>query len=1166
MGVPETSRWRRPVSTAAGPRIRRVSTAMEASTAAREILYVTGRDVDRATVARRLGLDDRATASVRTARSWRDRLAAGRVDCVLCGADIVREECLDLLGSVRAEFPSVPVLVFTGDRGEAFVEEVLEAGAGDVVQSTLTETPGLLVRRRIERLVEGWRDPARGPGTGERDGMLRQISENISDVVWVTSPAKDEVEFVSGAYESVYGRPPEELETNPTAFLDVVYPADRERVREALAAQRADPDAYDETYRVVHPDGAVRWVHDRSFGVYEDGSLERIVGIARDITDRKERERELTRLKEEYEVIFGNVGEAVFLVDVDGGTFRYVRYSPDRHGWTGLTPEEVEGRTPREVLGGETGAGVVENYRACLDRGEPIRYEETVDLPGGSRTWRTTLAPVVVDGETAQIVGISRDVTEEKRCKEKIEKQRDDLAQLARLNAVIRDVDQALVGARTREEIEQVVCERLTDAGRYRFALALRVEGEDRLVPAASTDAGEAFAEAVFPIEDATPESSPGLRALETGEVQVVQSVRTHPDAERWRAASLEAGLESFVTVPVGYEETTYGVIGVYADEQGAFGERELRVFEELGETVGYAIAAAQRRERERTLTSLYEATRALLGTESQTGVCDVVVDVAADVLDLSGVGIFLFDDEANELRPESATDELIEFYGDSTMFGPGRDDSEAWHSYATGEVRFFDDIRDSERVANPETDARSSLVLPLGEHGVFVAADATVGAFDEGKRQLVGLLAATAETALDRVAGEARARERDRALADRTRRLERLAAVVDLVRDAQRSVVRARSREEIERAVCERLAETDPVTFAWVGAVTPDGEAVVPRAWAGGAGEYLDEVSLSLSGEEPATQATAGTSVVAVPNVTDHLRDGAWARAATDCGYQSVVAIPLASGGTTRGVLAVYADSPDAFDDTTTDALHALGEVVAHAMAATETRQGLLADRVTELELAVPDPGTFLDEVADHVGGSVRYLEYIPEADGRGRILFALEGTPVEEVLALETAFVGVDSLGHVRTDGDVDVFEATVTERPVAVTLLDCGAVPVEVRAHPGETGAVVAVLPTVDVRTVVDRVRSTYPGTELRSRRERSRRARSERDIRGAFESELTDRQREVLELAYESGYFRSPRDTSGVELADRLDISQPTLTHHLREGQRRLFDALLGDDSR
>ncbi|MEA5410000.1 helix-turn-helix domain-containing protein [Haloarculaceae archaeon H-GB2-1] len=55
-------------------------------------------------------------------------------------------------------------------------------------------------------------------------------------------------------------------------------------------------------------------------------------------------------------------------------------------------------------------------------------------------------------------------------------------------------------------------------------------------------------------------------------------------------------------------------------------------------------------------------------------------------------------------------------------------------------------------------------------------------------------------------------------------------------------------------------------------------------------------------------------------------------------------------------------------------------------------------------------------------------------------------------------------------------------------------------------------------------------------------------------------MTERQLEVLETAYYSGYFEEPRDTTGEELADALGVSAPTITGHLRAGQRKLFSLL------
>ncbi|QLC33439.1 PAS domain S-box protein [Halarchaeum sp. CBA1220] len=119
-----------------------------------------------------------------------------------------------------------------------------------------------------------------------------------------------------------------------------------------------------------------------------------------------------------YEVIFREMEDAVFLVDVErtdeGYEFVFRRNNAAHRRRTGLSEDELRGQTPRELLGDEQGAAVAANYRRCVEREEAIEYEETLDLPGGRSDWQTKLTPVMADGRVTQLVGVGRDVTERK--------------------------------------------------------------------------------------------------------------------------------------------------------------------------------------------------------------------------------------------------------------------------------------------------------------------------------------------------------------------------------------------------------------------------------------------------------------------------------------------------------------------------------------------------------------------------------------------------------------------------------------------------------------------------------------------------------------------------------------------------------------------------------
>ncbi|MFB6298108.1 MAG: PAS domain-containing protein [Salinirussus sp.] len=127
-----------------------------------------------------------------------------------------------------------------------------------------------------------------------------------------------------------------------------------------------------------------------------------------------------------YETIFREMRDAAFLIDVrrtdDGYTFTFRRNNASHRQRTGLSEEELRGRTPRELFGDEQGAAVAANYRRCVERGRTIEYEETLDLPGGTGHWQTKLTPITDDGQMTRIVGVSRDVTEEREQKEALER------------------------------------------------------------------------------------------------------------------------------------------------------------------------------------------------------------------------------------------------------------------------------------------------------------------------------------------------------------------------------------------------------------------------------------------------------------------------------------------------------------------------------------------------------------------------------------------------------------------------------------------------------------------------------------------------------------------------------------------------------------------------
>jgi two-component system, cell cycle sensor histidine kinase and response regulator CckA len=126
----------------------------------------------------------------------------------------------------------------------------------------------------------------------ESERLFRELTETINEVFWIAEPTMGRMLYVSPACERIWGRSRQSFYNVPQSWLETVHPDDRERVRQALRTKLTTGD-YDEEYRIVHTSGAVRWIKDRGFPVYNpEGKLERVLGVARDVTDQRKLEEQ----------------------------------------------------------------------------------------------------------------------------------------------------------------------------------------------------------------------------------------------------------------------------------------------------------------------------------------------------------------------------------------------------------------------------------------------------------------------------------------------------------------------------------------------------------------------------------------------------------------------------------------------------------------------------------------------------------------------------------------------------------------------------------------------------------------------------------------------------------------------------------------------------------
>ncbi|WP_224270902.1 bacterio-opsin activator domain-containing protein [Haloprofundus salinisoli] len=171
--------------------------------------------------------------------------------------------------------------------------------------------------------------------------------------------------------------------------------------------------------------------------------------------------------------------------------------------------------------------------------------------------------------------------------------QNQQLEELNRINDLIREIDQVLVQAATRDAIEQAVCELLTQTERFAFAWIGEVV-DDEITPRSWAGAGADYLDVVsLSVDDS---ASPAATMVSTETTTVVPNVASGIRDEPWRKAAIARGLQSAISIPLRYNELLYGVLTVFATEPDVFTDRSKRVFEELGETIAYAMNSVETR------------------------------------------------------------------------------------------------------------------------------------------------------------------------------------------------------------------------------------------------------------------------------------------------------------------------------------------------------------------------------------------------------------------------------------------------------------------------------------------------------------------------------------------------------------------------------------------
>ena len=211
-------------------------------------------------------------------------------DVVLLDLSLPDGYGLDIIRQVCTVAPHLSVIVLTGLDDETSAIRAVQEGAQDYLVKGQMDSN--LLARSIRYAIERKRAEEK---LRDSEEMFRQLAENIREVFYIYEADTYRFCYISPAYLEIWGRTLQSLYQDPNSFLNTIHTEDKDRITRSL--MRKDRGEVEEVYRIVRPDGSLRWIKDRSFPIYDgSGKMHRIVGIAADITDLKLGEEKLKYL------------------------------------------------------------------------------------------------------------------------------------------------------------------------------------------------------------------------------------------------------------------------------------------------------------------------------------------------------------------------------------------------------------------------------------------------------------------------------------------------------------------------------------------------------------------------------------------------------------------------------------------------------------------------------------------------------------------------------------------------------------------------------------------------------------------------------------------------------------------------------------------------------
>jgi PAS domain S-box-containing protein len=432
------------------------------------------------------------------------------------------------------------------------------------------------------------------------EDKLKQITERFEMAQQAAEVGTWDWDVVTGHIEwsnqmfNLFRLDPLENTASFESWKSIIHPQDAEtaslRINEALRQKTI----LNSDYRIVLPDGQIRWINAIGEGKYDDqGRPIRMIGICMNINDNKKAEEELRQSEERYRALFNSLIEGYCIIEMVFDAvgkpvdYRFLEFNPAFEEQTGL--HEAQGKLMRE-LAPEHEEHWFEIYGKVALTGEPAHFENEAN----ALNRKYEVNAFRVGGEESRKVAICfTDISERKNREKERERYNRTLRAINKSNqAMMYAADEC----RYMEEVCKIVVE---DCGYTMVWIGFAEDDEGKTVrPVAYSGFEEGYIDTLkITWADTERGHGPTGTAIRTGKPTTCRNMLTDPRFEPWRKEAIKRGYASSIVLPLMAGGKAFGALTIYSKEPDPFSEDEVKLLAELANDLSYSITAIRWRE-----------------------------------------------------------------------------------------------------------------------------------------------------------------------------------------------------------------------------------------------------------------------------------------------------------------------------------------------------------------------------------------------------------------------------------------------------------------------------------------------------------------------------------------------------------------------------------------